>query len=163
MLRNSLRLGANVVSLWPFLPIAARVSMYGRLVVDLVGDPRVPWSRKAVLGIAAAYVASPVDLVPDWIPFVSRIDDVVVTLVAMDLFLDGIPREVLLERMYAQGIDGRELERDLEALRRFLPPPVREAVRRLPSLLETGAAFVQRELAERGIIGTGNHKEAGFE
>jgi uncharacterized membrane protein YkvA (DUF1232 family) len=163
MSRNPVRLAMNVASLWPFLPIAARAPLYGRLVADLVMDPRVPWSRKAVLGIAAAYVASPVDLVPDWIPVVSRVDDVVVVIAAMDLFLEGIPRDVLIERMYALGIDGRELERDIESVRRFLPRPIRDVVRRLPSALESAASFVQRELAERGIIEPLNQKEAVFE
>jgi hypothetical protein len=54
---------------------------------------------------------------------------------------------VLLDRMYALGIDGRELERDLESVRRFLPEPIRSALRRLPDYLEAGSAFVRSRLA----------------
>jgi uncharacterized membrane protein YkvA (DUF1232 family) len=151
-LRSTLRFGLTVISFWPFVPIASRATSYGRLILELAVDGRVPWTRKVVLGLAAAYVASPVDLVPDWVPFVGRIDDVMVTVLALDLFLEGIPRELMLEKMYALGIDGRELERDLETVRRLLPRPIRSVGRRLPVLLEAGAELVLTELRERGII-----------
>jgi uncharacterized membrane protein YkvA (DUF1232 family) len=151
-LRSSLRLGLTALSFWPFLPIAARAPLYGRLVFELAVDPRVPWSRKAVLGLAAAYVLSPVDVIPDFIPFISRIDDVVVTIVALDLFMEGVPRELMIEKMYTLGIDGRELERDMEAARRILPQPIRVVARRLPTFIEASADVVREELVARGII-----------
>jgi hypothetical protein len=150
--RSPFRLGLSVLSLWPFVPIAARVPLYGRLIVDLLADGRVPASRKAVLGIAAAYLASPIDLIPDFIPLVSHLDDVAVVIIALDLFLEGVPRDVLLDRMYALGIDGRELERDMETVRRFLPAPVRAAAMRLPDMLEAGTKIVRDRLIEAGFI-----------
>jgi uncharacterized membrane protein YkvA (DUF1232 family) len=151
-LRNTVRLGLAALSLWPFLPIASRATVYGRLILELAMDGRVPWSRKAILGLAAVYVISPIDLVPDFIPFVSRLDDVMVTIIALDLFLEGVPRELMIEKMYTLGIDGRELERDMETVRRMLPWPIRSIGRRLPGMLETGATIIGDELAERGII-----------
>lgn len=150
--RSPLRFGLSVLSLWPFVPIAARVPVYGRLIVELLADGRVPASRKAVLALAAAYLASPVDLIPDFIPLVSRLDDVAVVIIALDIFLEGVPRDVLLDRMYALGIDGRELERDMETVRRFLPAPVRAAAMRLPDLLEAGTQIVRDRLVEAGIV-----------
>jgi uncharacterized membrane protein YkvA (DUF1232 family) len=152
-LRRSFRFGLTALSFWPFLPIASRAPLYGRLVLDLLTDGRVPWSRKALLALAAAYVASPIDLVPDFIPFVSRVDDVAVVIIALDAFLEGVPRDLMIEKMYALGIDGRELERDMEAARRFLPLPVRAAARRLPAIIEATADIVREELGARGIIG----------
>jgi len=153
-LRTTLRFGLTALSFWPFIPIASRATTYGRLILELTADGRVPWSRKVVLGLAAAYIVSPVDLIPDWVPLVSRVDDVMVTVLALDLFLDSIPRELMMEKMYALGIDGRELERDLESVRRLLPQPVRSLGRRLPALLETGADVLRSELQARGIIET---------
>jgi uncharacterized membrane protein YkvA (DUF1232 family) len=154
-LRTPLRLGLSVLSLWPFLPIAARTPLYGRLLVELLVDPRVPASRKAVIGLAAAYVASPIDLIPDFIPVISRLDDVAVVIVALDVFLEGVPRDVLLDRMYGLGIDGRELERDLESVRRFLPGPIRSALMRLPELIEAGMTLVRGRLVDStGLPGT---------
>jgi uncharacterized membrane protein YkvA (DUF1232 family) len=160
-LRSTFRLGLTALSLWPFIPIASRAPVYGRLIVELAVDGRVPWSRKALLGFAAAYVLSPIDLIPDFIPFFSRLDDVVVTIIALDLFLEGVPRELMIEKMYTLGIDGRELERDMEAARRILPLPIRTIARRLPVLLEIGADAVKAELVARGYIDTANKdKEA---
>jgi uncharacterized membrane protein YkvA (DUF1232 family) len=151
-MRSTLRLGLTAVSFWPFLPIAARAPEYGRLIFELATDRRVPWVRKAILGMAVAYVVSPIDFIPDFIPFISRIDDVVVTIIALDLFLEGVPRELMIEKMYTLGIDGRELERDMEAARRFLPLPIRTIARRLPALIEASADVVRTELEARGYI-----------
>jgi len=137
-LRSPFRLGIGVLSFWPFLPIAARAPLYGRLIVELLRDPRVPPSRKAVLGLALGYLASPIDLIPDFVPLISRLDDLAVIVIALDLFMEGVPRELMIEKMYALDIDGRELERDMEAVRRFVPSPIRAAARRLPPALERG-------------------------
>lgn len=147
-LRSPFRLGLTVVSLWPFLPLAARAPLYGRLLLELCMDGRVPASRKALLGFAAAYVASPIDLIPDFVPVISRLDDVAVVIVALDLFLEGVPRDVLLDKMYALGIDGRELERDMESVRRFLPGPIRSALMRLPEFIEAGMTLVRSRLVD---------------
>jgi uncharacterized membrane protein YkvA (DUF1232 family) len=40
-------------------------------------DPRVPWYAKAVAGAVVAYALSPVDLIPDFIPVIGYLDDVV--------------------------------------------------------------------------------------
>jgi uncharacterized membrane protein YkvA (DUF1232 family) len=151
-LRTTVRLGLTALSFWPFLPLLQRAPTYGRLLIELALDGRVPWSRKVILAMAAAYIAAPIDVIPDVIPVISRFDDVMVTIIALDLFLDGVPRDLMIERMYALGIDGRELERDLEAARRLLPTPVRSLARRLPALMEASVQVVRAELEERGII-----------
>ena len=159
-LRTTLRLGLTVLSLWPFLPILRRTPQYGRLVVELALDGRVPWSRKAFLGLAGAYIVAPIDVIPDFIPIISRFDDVMVTIIALDLFLEGVPREVMIEKLYTLGIDGRELERDLETVRRLLPTPIRALARRLPAVLEMGAGVVRVGLVERGIINEPQQNES---
>ena len=111
--------------------------------------------------MAVAYVVSPIDIIPDFVPFISRVDDVMVTIIALDLFLEGVPRELMIEKMYTLGIDGRELERDMEAARRFLPLPIRTLARRLPALIEASADVVKAELEARGYLeSTGQDKEA---
>jgi uncharacterized membrane protein YkvA (DUF1232 family) len=153
-LRSTFRLGLTALSFWPFLTIASRAPVYGRLVYELAIDKRVPWSRKAILGVAVAYVVSPIDLIPDFFPIIGRVDDVMVTIIAIDLFLEGVPRELMIEKMYTLGIDGRELERDMEAARHFLPLPFRSLARRLPVFLEASADVVRTELEARGFIET---------
>lgn len=151
-LRTTVRLGLTALSFWPFLPLLERAPTYGRLILELALDGRVPWSRKAVLGLAAAYIAAPIDVIPDFIPIISRFDDVMVTIIAVDLFLEGVPRDVMIEKMYDLGIDGRELERDMEAARRLLPMPVRSLARRVPALMEAAAQVLRAGLEEATVI-----------
>lgn len=147
--RPGLRLGLTVLSLWPFMPIVARAPLYGRLIVELMLDRRVPASRKAILGLALAYVASPIDLIPDFIPVISRLDDVAALVISLDLLLEGVPREVMIEKMYQLGIDGRELERDMASVRRFLPAPIRSAALRLPDAIDRLSAVVRSRIDEQ--------------
>jgi hypothetical protein len=50
----------------------------GRLFKGLIGDPRVPRSSKALLLFGAAWIASPIDLIPEFIPLLGPLDDAVV-------------------------------------------------------------------------------------
>lgn len=47
-----------------------------RLLVRLMRDERVPWHGKAVAAGAAAYVVSPIDVLPDVVPVIGKLDDV---------------------------------------------------------------------------------------
>jgi uncharacterized membrane protein YkvA (DUF1232 family) len=49
-----------------------------RLFKDLLTDPRVPRSSKALLLVGVAWIASPIDLIPGFIPFLGPLDDAVV-------------------------------------------------------------------------------------
>jgi uncharacterized membrane protein YkvA (DUF1232 family) len=53
------------------------------LLKDLAIDPRVSWRAKLLAGIAVAYLVSPLDLVPDVIPVIGRVDDLGVALLAV--------------------------------------------------------------------------------
>lgn len=53
------------------------------LVRGLVRDPRVPRSSKLVLGAAAVWIASPIDLIPEFLPLIGPVDDVVVGVLAL--------------------------------------------------------------------------------
>jgi uncharacterized membrane protein YkvA (DUF1232 family) len=52
-------------------------------VKRLLGDARVPRRRKLLLGLLLAYLASPVDLVPDFIPVAGQLDDAIVVAVVL--------------------------------------------------------------------------------
>jgi len=140
--------GLRAVSLVALAPLAARAPTYGRLLLELLADPRIPLSRKAVLGVAAGYVVMPIDLVPDVVPVVGRLDDIAIVVLALDLFLESVPQDLLYEKLAALDIDGRELERDLARVRRFVPRPVRMIAKRLPDLIEKAAAGARRAQAD---------------
>ena len=60
-------------------------------------DPRVPWYAKA-LGLAvAAYALSPIDLIPDFIPVLGYLDDLILVPLGIALVMKLIPADVLAE------------------------------------------------------------------
>ncbi len=141
--------GLRALSWVAMAPLAARAPMYGRLLLELLSDPRIPMSRKAILGAGAAYLVFPIDLIPDFLPVVGRLDDLAIVVLALDLFLESVPQPLLYEKLTALDIDPRELERDLARVRRFVPRPVRALAMRLPNFIETVAASVRRSVAAR--------------
>jgi uncharacterized membrane protein YkvA (DUF1232 family) len=63
----------------------------------LLTDPRVDWWRKALLVFVIAYVASPIDLVPDFIPIAGQLDDVILVVLAIRVLLRGSGPRLLSE------------------------------------------------------------------
>ena len=70
-----------------------------RLVVRLMLDRRVPFRSKLILPAGILYVISPIDFVPDILPALGRIDDLVALLLSLVLFLGSAPREVVFEHL----------------------------------------------------------------
>jgi uncharacterized membrane protein YkvA (DUF1232 family) len=67
------------------------------LFARLLRDPEVPRRRKLVLGLLAAYLASPIDLVPDFIPVAGQLDDAIVAGLALRFVLRGAGPELVRE------------------------------------------------------------------
>jgi uncharacterized membrane protein YkvA (DUF1232 family) len=69
----------------------------------------VPWIAKAVAAITVAYALSPVDLIPDFIPVLGYLDDLVLIPLGLALAIRLIPHAILAEhraeaaRRFAQG------------------------------------------------------------
>jgi uncharacterized membrane protein YkvA (DUF1232 family) len=134
--RSSQRIGLRRLLGWAaFLPLASRAPMYGRLFFELIRDDRTPAGRKAMLAAALGYLVLGRDLVPDDIPIVGGLDDLVVVVLAVDLFLDGVPEDVLDEKLDALGIDRRAFMDDVRRIRRFTPSSLRRVMRRAPQLV----------------------------
>jgi uncharacterized membrane protein YkvA (DUF1232 family) len=60
-------------------------------------DPRVPWYAKALAIAVAAYALSPIDLIPDFIPVVGYLDDLVIVPLGIWLVVSLIPEDVMAE------------------------------------------------------------------
>jgi uncharacterized membrane protein YkvA (DUF1232 family) len=58
-------------------------------------DPRTPWYAKAVALLTIAYALSPVDLIPDFIPILGYLDDLIIVPAGIALAIRWIPAEVL--------------------------------------------------------------------
>jgi uncharacterized membrane protein YkvA (DUF1232 family) len=61
------------------------------------GDPRVPWYAKAVAACVAAYALSPIDLIPDFIPVLGYLDDVIIVPFGILLAVRLVPADVMAE------------------------------------------------------------------
>jgi uncharacterized membrane protein YkvA (DUF1232 family) len=68
----------------------------------LRGDPRVPRRAKLAVAFAAVWVISPIDLIPEFLPVIGPLDDVVVIALALRYAARQVPREVLFEAWPAE-------------------------------------------------------------
>jgi uncharacterized membrane protein YkvA (DUF1232 family) len=62
-----------------------------------VKDPRTPWYAKAVAGAVVAYALSPIDLIPDFIPVIGYLDDLIVVPLGIALALKLVPATVMAD------------------------------------------------------------------
>ena len=72
--------------------------------------PKTPWYAKVMAALTVAYALSPIDLVPDFIPVLGYLDDVLILPAMVVLTLKFIPKEVYREcQIQAEGIwsDGK--------------------------------------------------------
>lgn len=127
-----------------FVPVASRVPTYTRLIWALAMDSRVPAGRKALLVGAAGYVLLGRDIIPDNIPILGGIDDLAVVVLAVELFLDSVPDDVLEEKIIELEIDEDAFRRDMDQVRRLTPAPVRKIIRRLPEAIDTAGRLVKQ-------------------
>jgi uncharacterized membrane protein YkvA (DUF1232 family) len=77
--------------------LATLVPNLTRLFAGLVRDPRVPLRAKLVLGATALYLASPIDLVPDFIPIAGSLDDAIVAAFALRYVVGASSPEIVAE------------------------------------------------------------------
>lgn len=127
-----------------FLPLASRVPTYSRLIWALALDARVPSSHKAILAGAAGYVLIGRDLIPDDISILGGIDDLAVLVLAVEIFFDGVPEEILEEKIQELEIDRDSFRRDMNQVRRLTPAPVRKLIRRLPEAFDAAGRLVNQ-------------------
>jgi uncharacterized membrane protein YkvA (DUF1232 family) len=74
---------------WPSL--LRTLASHARLTVRLLREPGVPLFTKALPILAALYVISPLDFVPDFLPVLGQLDDLGVILIALEGFLKVSP------------------------------------------------------------------------
>ncbi len=60
-------------------------------------DPRTPWLAKLLIVLVVAYALSPIDLVPDFIPVLGYLDDLVLVPLGVMLAIRLVPPEVLAD------------------------------------------------------------------
>lgn len=96
-----------------FGALIRRLPSYGRLAWALARDPRLSRARRAAVLAGAAYVLSPIDLVPGIIPVVGQLDDVLVALGAIRFALKGLKPELRTQALTAANLTQADLDADL--------------------------------------------------
>jgi uncharacterized membrane protein YkvA (DUF1232 family) len=77
-----------------------------------VRDPRTPWYAKAVAAAVVAYALSPFDLIPDFIPVLGYLDDLILVPLGIALALKLVPEPVMAEcRERARAASDRPISR----------------------------------------------------
>ena len=86
------------------MPVLARVKSWANnLRRDVVAlflaarDTRTPWYAKVAAGVVAAYALSPIDLIPDFIPIVGYLDDLILVPLGLWVVVRLIPDDLMAE------------------------------------------------------------------
>jgi len=79
----------------------ARLSLRnkGRLALALTRDRRIPFVVRGLPALLVLYLAMPLDLIPDFIPVVGQLDDLLIVGLGVWLLVRSVPREALLEHV----------------------------------------------------------------
>lgn len=91
------------------------------LLKRLLADPRVPRKSKLILGGTVLYLVSPVDVVPDFVPGLGQLDDVVVALLALHSILNRVDAEIVVEHWPGDENVIRMVRAGLSAVAQLLP------------------------------------------
>jgi len=109
----------------PMWQLIRRLPAYARLSAALARDPRIPKSAKAMLVVGGAYLVSPIDLVPGFIPVAGQLDDLYVVLMGLRQAIRTSPPDVIEEHFARVGLPTTIVDEDLRAIRTFVRRGVR--------------------------------------
>jgi uncharacterized membrane protein YkvA (DUF1232 family) len=96
-----------------------------RLLGRLARDARVSRVDKALVAATVAYMLMPMDLIPDFLPFLGQIDDIFLLALALDRLLNNVGVDVLLEHWTGQSVSLEIVISALDKAGALLPEKVR--------------------------------------
>jgi len=104
---------------------------YVRLLFGLLADRRVAAVDKLLVAAAVAYILTPVDFIPDFIPFLGEVDDVFLLVTALQRLISNAGRSVVLQYWAGNPADlaSMNLRHVLTAAAFFLPRRIRRRLR----------------------------------
>jgi len=103
------------------LEFVGLIPAFIKLMYHLVKDPRVSTADKAILGAAIAYVFSPLDLIPDIVPFLGQIDDAYIVAIALQRLLNSAGPDIIKKYWEGSMEVFNTLQNAVEAALFFLP------------------------------------------
>jgi uncharacterized membrane protein YkvA (DUF1232 family) len=69
------------------------------LLFSAMRDKRTPWHAKVLVGLVLAYIVSPIDIIPDFIPVIGFLDEIILVPIALAIVFKLIPDEVKQDNM----------------------------------------------------------------
>jgi uncharacterized membrane protein YkvA (DUF1232 family) len=104
---------------------------YLKLLYGLMRDGRVSLVDKLLVAGAIAYIVSPLDLIPDFIPFLGEVDDAFLLITALQRLISHAGHHVVLDHWQGdpEELGDLNLGRALSAAAFFLPPGMRRALK----------------------------------
>jgi uncharacterized membrane protein YkvA (DUF1232 family) len=110
-----------------------QIPQYLRLLAGLLTDPRVSVLDKVLLGVATAYVVMPIDLIPDFIPFIGQVDDVFILVLAVRRLITNAGMRVVRDHWEGaiEDLHPTALQEVIAAAAFFLPRGIRRRLRKI--------------------------------
>ncbi|MDB4891013.1 MAG: hypothetical protein JWL61_2868 [Gemmatimonadetes bacterium] len=104
---------------------------YVRLLGGLISDKRVSTTDKLLVAGAIAYIVMPLDIIPDFIPFLGEVDDVFILVLALQRLVSNAGRNVLAAHWTGamEDLADLNLREALAAAAFFLPKRIRKRLR----------------------------------
>ena len=97
-----------------------------KLLWRLARDPRVPARSKATLIFLTGYLVSPIDLIPEFIPGLGQLDDIIIAAFALDHMLNRIPPELVKEHWDGDEDVLEVVQEILDIATVFVPGPLKK-------------------------------------
>ncbi len=108
--------------------LLAAIPRFLVLLLRLLGDSRVSAADKGILIATIAYAISPLDLMPDFLPFIGHVDDLYFVALAIERLLVNAGPELLLEHWSGPEHVLESLCGRMDTLARYLPAPVERSL-----------------------------------
>ncbi len=94
-------------------------------------DKRVPTKRKLMLAGVIAYVMMPLDIIPDFIPIIGHVDDLVVVVLGLNMLLNDIDQKVLEDNWSGEGNVLHLMQKITNAAEGFLDKNILSQIKKL--------------------------------
>lgn len=105
--------------------LVSDIPSFGKLLWGLARDPRVSKADKGIVVGVLVYAALPADIIPDWIPGLGEMEDLLLVALALSRLLTNAGEEVLLDHWDGETETLEALLDALDGATEFLPGPVR--------------------------------------
>jgi uncharacterized membrane protein YkvA (DUF1232 family) len=92
-----------------------------KLLYDLLRDPRISQADKAILAGVIMYVIVPIDVIPDFVPFVGLVDDSYLIAISLLRLLNRADRQVVLEH-WRGAVDIKQLVENIANIAAYFMP-----------------------------------------